>query len=248
MNLITLILILFTTIIYSCNRNNSFKDEMSNAFEKGTDLTFKRKYYSTNGYLYYYTKEDETLITTTHTSAMGSLIITEFSYFRDSIENIHLDKIQTYFIVDGITRTHGHNFNFINNEYAWVINDNLDAKYVCEYDSKGIILKEEGSVIIDGFASKNKNKYEILFTTVFHDIDSVKVFCQNDTSVCLYLELKENLLQPFLKSANFDYTSLRDSVFYVETYTRLKKENKSKIYYDTLHSEYYQPAVSSLTK
>lgn len=248
MNHIALILIFFTTIIYSCNRNNSFKDEISNVFEKGTDSTFKRRYQSTSGYMYYYTKEDETLITTTHTSAEGILIITEFSYFRDSIENIHLNKIETYFVVDEVTRTYGHHFDFLSNNYGWVVRDNLHAKYVCEFDSNGIILNEEGSVRIDGFATKNKNKYELLFTTVFHDIDSVKVFCQNDTSVYLYLELKESMLQPFLIYANFDYDILRDSVFYVETYTRLKKENKSKIYYDTLHLEYYEPAVSSLSK
>lgn len=219
-------------LLCSCNSRMSYQEEIAKSFENGTDSTYERIYVKNKGGSYFYTSKARNRIPYGTKTSFGKIKIeTKFIYDYDEESRRHLREIYSVFTVGNVSNTYGHYFDFEKGEYAWLCNENGTSSYICNMDSFGNITKETGTIQVDGFKDIRYKKRDVLFTTVFHDIDSV-VISSSKTKPEKY-EIKPYSWQPMMNYVLLDYSI--DSIFYIETYATRRKDKVRQVYTDTFY-------------
>lgn len=228
-------LIILAMCFCGCSKEGGYVNEIVTIFEKGTDSTYERIYVKNRGASqFYFSKSWNTVIYETKTRDGNIGINARFSYSNEEDMNSQrlIVGISTEFILDDISTDYGHYFDFENGRYAWRCNNSGASSYICNFDNEGKVISEEGSLLVDYFRDMRNNSVNILYSTVFYDIDSVFVSSPKMLKKQLSIQPKFGW-QPLLSSVLLDFST--DSVFYIESYSTRIKGEISKINKDTFY-------------
>lgn len=190
----------------------------------------------TDGNEYSKIKKDGMRLHSLETNFYGRRIIMEM-YYNDSLVRVSKNNgkllpevIQTVMVneEDSTKIRLGHSFDFAYDEYSWLIGDENYSNYKCSFDSEGARVTELGTPKVLEYW--NTNYVEILFSTVFINIDSIIV--QSKTQGKFKCKVLSNTWLPMTSMVRLNYN--KDSTYYIQTYGASKVESSYIIYNDTI--------------
>lgn len=133
-----------------------------------------------------------------------------------------------------IGKNYGHNFEFDSKGrlklYCYYIGQDKYTRYDRYFDSTGKTIEENGFVLVDWIADREKKYIDFFFTSVFHNNITANI---STPSVHLErINLKSSTMQPMLLEGRFNFKN--DSVFYLETLGIDKITKQRTIFRDTI--------------
>lgn len=193
----------------------------------------------TDGNEYSKIKKDGMRLHSLETNFYGRKIIMEM-FYNDSLliknkikEDLKPELIQTFMVNDDEPPSKirfGHEFDFANKEYSWLIGNENYSNYKCSFDKEGSRLTELGTPKVLVYWNWNANYVEVMFSTVFIDIDSIIV--QSKTQGKFKCKVLSKAWLPMTSMVRLDYN--KDSTYYIQTYGASKVESSYIIYNDTI--------------
>lgn len=219
-----LILIFLLFFLFGCSQTK-IQESILNEFNKTDEQLFDIKYE-------YINRTERAFSNIKYLDITRDDFESEIYFIYNNLKPQTIESIYSVIRIESKVIDYGHFFNFDQSVYGWICEEDDESKaasYLVNFDEKGLVLNEEGTIMVDVLL-KEDSLQTLFFTTAFHNVDSV-IAINNLGQRELYFS-KPFEWFPLMEHIILDF-KLSD-IYIVEIHATNKYSNEVHVYNDTV--------------